>query len=74
MITPTGGPTPAHPGIDPPPAKSGGDGRIELPTSPTQTENHATRPITHFSWENMRLEGFEPPTFGSGIQRAAIAP
>jgi hypothetical protein len=22
----------------------------------------------------MKLEGFEPPTFGSGIQRAAIAP
>ena len=24
--------------------------------------------------EKMRLEGFEPPTFGSGIRRAAIAP
>lgn len=23
---------------------------------------------------NVKLEGFEPPTFGSGIQRAAIAP
>ena len=24
--------------------------------------------------KSMKLEGFEPPTFGSGIQRAAIAP
>ena len=24
--------------------------------------------------KNVKLEGFEPPTFGSGIQRAAIAP
>lgn len=24
--------------------------------------------------KRMKLEGFEPPTFGSGIQRAAIAP
>ena len=30
-----------------------------------------------FLWtkkKSMKLEGFEPPTFGSGIQRAAIAP
>ena len=26
------------------------------------------------SKKKMKLEGFEPPTFGSGIQRAAIAP
>ena len=24
--------------------------------------------------KRMKLEGFEPPTFGSGIQRAAVAP
>ena len=24
--------------------------------------------------KGVKLEGFEPPTFGSGIQRAAIAP
>ena len=24
--------------------------------------------------KNVKLEGFEPPTFGSGIRRAAVAP
>ena len=34
-------------------------------------------PLDHWPvqfWEKVRLEGFEPPTFGSGIRRAAIAP
>ena len=41
-------PSPTHrllAGIEPQPKR--GAGRIELPTSPTRTENHATRPCTH---------------------------
>ena len=32
-------------------------------------------PLDHWpSCVKLNLEGFEPPTFGSGIRRAAIAP
>jgi hypothetical protein len=31
-------------------------------------------PVIIFVWQKMSPEGFEPPAFGSGIQRAAVAP
>ena len=52
--------------------KEGGQGGFEPPTSRTQSENHTPRPLALNG--ELNLEGFEPPTFGSGIRRAAIAP
>ena len=52
--------------------KKGGQGGFEPPTSRTQSENHTPRPLALVC--ELNLEGFEPPTFGSGIRRAAIAP
>ena len=52
--------------------KKGGQGGFEPPTSRTQSENHTPRPLALIG--ELNLEGFEPPTFGSGIRRAAIAP
>ena len=52
--------------------KKGGQGGFEPPTSRTQSENHTPRPLALNG--ELNLEGFEPPTFGSGIRRAAIAP
>ena len=52
--------------------KKGGQGGFEPPTSRTQSENHTPRPLALMC--ELNLEGFEPPTFGSGIRRAAIAP
>ena len=40
-----------------------GDGRIELPTSPTRTENHATRPCTLESLRKVLDPGIEPGTY-----------
>ena len=52
--------------------KKGGQGGFEPPTSRTQSENHTPRPLALMC--ELNLEGFEPPTFGSGIRRATIAP
>ena len=52
--------------------KKGGQGGFEPPTSRTQSENHTPRPLALNG--ELNLEGFEPPTFGSGIRRATIAP
>ena len=52
--------------------KRGGQGGFEPPTSRTQSENHTPRPLALMC--ELNLEGFEPPTFGSGIRRATIAP
>ena len=52
--------------------KIGGQGGFEPPTSRTQSENHTPRPLALMC--KLNLEGFEPPTFGSGIRRATIAP
>ena len=60
-----------RPGVDPAgrpdrsPLGKRGAGRIELPTSPTRTENHATRPCTHCCYKrHLVLEpGIEPGTY-----------
>ena len=31
-------------------------------------------PLDHWPAIDVKLEGFEPPTFGSGIRRATVAP
>ena len=31
-------------------------------------------PLDHWPFLHVKLEGFEPPTFGSGIRRATVAP
>ena len=44
-------------------AKKRGAGRIELPTSPTRTENHATRPCTLEPLRKVLDPGIEPGTY-----------
>ena len=51
-------------------------GGFEPPTSRTQSENHTPNlELDHWPLlTQMKSEGFEPPTFGSGIWRATVAP